>query len=239
MKHIPTAHLELLRVTRNSQSRSPKKYQAVFYDNKSKKERVVRFGLKGSEDYLMHKDGERRSRYLERHKKDLRTNDPTRPGYLSYWISWGPSTSLGKNVTLYREKLRTNKFPIYTLPRASSGTSKGGTKKGKGGTKKRSTKKSSTKKTKNRTQKGGKSSSGKLFVATIIFKRPSWTLPEARKWISDHPQYKNKVTSWKTTKSGSSYRAVLVHIPPTQKQNYRFNTKATGQELSFLFAIPK
>ena len=68
-----------------------KKYKAIFkLDNNKIKE--VHFGQSGASDYITHKDLERRNRYLDRHKSDLATKDPMRPGYLSYYILWNKPT---------------------------------------------------------------------------------------------------------------------------------------------------
>ncbi len=52
----------------------------------------TRFGAVGYEDYTMHKDKERRDRYIARHKKDLETRDPKRAGYLSMYVLWNKPT---------------------------------------------------------------------------------------------------------------------------------------------------
>lgn len=80
-----------------------KKYKAVFtYDDG--KTKTTQFGAKGYSDYLIHKDKERRKRYRDRHKKDLKTGDSTRAGYLSFYILWGDSTSLQTNIKSYKKK---------------------------------------------------------------------------------------------------------------------------------------
>ena len=56
------------------------------------------------EDYTTHKDKERRSRYRARHKKDLKTKDYTRAGYLSYYILWGDKTNFKEAVKDYKKK---------------------------------------------------------------------------------------------------------------------------------------
>jgi len=55
-------------------------------------------------DYTISKDKERRKRYRARHKRDLKTKDFTRAGYLSYYILWGDSTSLDKNIKDYKKR---------------------------------------------------------------------------------------------------------------------------------------
>lgn len=84
-----------------------KKWTAIFkLDNG--KEKKTNFGFKNPKDpkndYTLHKDKERRDRYRTRHKKDLDTKDPTRAGYLSYYLLWGDSTSLKKNIADYKKR---------------------------------------------------------------------------------------------------------------------------------------
>ena len=52
----------------------------------------------------MHHNKTRRARYLDRHKKDLKTGDPTRAGYISYYVLWGPSTSFKVNLAAYKKR---------------------------------------------------------------------------------------------------------------------------------------
>ena len=61
-----------------------KKFEITF--NKNGKTYIRKFGSRGMSDFTIHKDKERRERYITRHKKDLKTNDPMRPGYLSMYI---------------------------------------------------------------------------------------------------------------------------------------------------------
>lgn len=79
-----------------------KKWTAVFFNEGRFKE--VSFGSKGMDDYTLSKSKEQRDRYRARHAKDLASNDPTRPGYLSYYLLWGDSTSLPENIRNYKRK---------------------------------------------------------------------------------------------------------------------------------------
>ena len=92
--------------------KSGKKLRATF--NINGKERHTDFGAAGMSDYTKHHDIERRSRYITRHKKDLRTNDPTRAGYLSMYVLWNKPTISG-SISDYRKRLgqynKTGKFP--------------------------------------------------------------------------------------------------------------------------------
>lgn len=89
-----------------------KKYEAIFDINGKIVKR--KFGASGMSDFTKHKDKERRERYISRHKKDLKTNNPTRAGYLSMYILWN-KPSFKASVADYKKKLntynRTGKFP--------------------------------------------------------------------------------------------------------------------------------
>ena len=75
-----------------------KKLKAIFYASDSsgdKKIKTVQFGSKGMSDFTIHKDKERKQRYLDRHRKRENWNDPTTAGALSRWILWNKPTLEG------------------------------------------------------------------------------------------------------------------------------------------------
>jgi hypothetical protein len=83
--------------------RKEKKWMAVFKDG----EKIIKthFGSAGAPDYTIGKTTkEQRDRYRTRHAKDLKTGDPTRAGFLSYYILWGDSSSMGINISDYKKK---------------------------------------------------------------------------------------------------------------------------------------
>jgi hypothetical protein len=87
--------MKLLRVIN---ARNPaKKWRAEFSDGKA-----VEFGQAGAPDYTLSKDKAQRDRYRTRHKVDLMTEDPRRAGFLSYYILWGDSTDMGRNIASYK-----------------------------------------------------------------------------------------------------------------------------------------
>jgi hypothetical protein len=71
-------------------TRSDKKLMAIF-DNDGKK-KTTHFGAKGYDDFTITKNEDRKNLYRKRHEKDLKTNDPTRAGFLAYWILWNKPT---------------------------------------------------------------------------------------------------------------------------------------------------
>lgn len=93
--------MKLLSVKKST--KPDKKLMAVFQTD-SGRSKTVHFGAAGMDDYTLSKDKEQRKRYRERHKKDLDTNDPSRAGYLSYYILWGDSTSRRENIKDYKKR---------------------------------------------------------------------------------------------------------------------------------------
>jgi len=51
-----------------------KKYKVILFD-KDKKVKTLQFGAKGMSDFTIHKDPERKGRYLDRHKNDGKAFD--------------------------------------------------------------------------------------------------------------------------------------------------------------------
>jgi hypothetical protein len=79
------------------------KWKATFTREDGRK-RTTLFGASGMDDYTLTGDKEQRERYRTRHKKDLLTNDPTKAGFLSYYILWGDSTSFERNLSAYKKR---------------------------------------------------------------------------------------------------------------------------------------
>ena len=74
------------------------------FETDSGRTRVTHFGASGMDDYTKSHDKEQRERYRTRHKKDLETGDPTRAGFLSYYLLWGTSTSLSENIASFKRR---------------------------------------------------------------------------------------------------------------------------------------
>jgi hypothetical protein len=76
---------------------------AVFKECHTKSEKVVHFGQAGASDYTIHKDAERKQRYIDRHCKNEKWNNPTTAGALSRWILWN-KTSLSASINDYKKR---------------------------------------------------------------------------------------------------------------------------------------
>jgi hypothetical protein len=92
--------MELIKIKKST--KPGKKWTAIFLKNG--REKLTHFGSLGMDDYTITKDKEQRDRYRQRHKKDLKTGDPSRAGYLSYYLLWGDSTSLQMNIEAYKKR---------------------------------------------------------------------------------------------------------------------------------------
>ena len=88
-------------------NKSGKKLMAIFKRDNGRT-KTSHFGAAGADDYTIKKDKEQRKRYRDRHRKDLNTNDYTRPGYLSWYILWGDSTSRSENIKAYKRRYNLN-----------------------------------------------------------------------------------------------------------------------------------
>jgi hypothetical protein len=86
------------------------KYVAKVLDDNNRMHSIP-FGAYGMSDYTLHRDSERRSRYINRHKKreNWGLSGRLSAGFFSYHLLWGPSTSLTKNIELMKKKFYTKK----------------------------------------------------------------------------------------------------------------------------------
>ena len=67
--------------------RKDKKYDAVIDGSKT-----VSFGSEGMSDYTIHKDNERKQRYIQRHQKREQWDNPNTAGFWSRWATWEKPT---------------------------------------------------------------------------------------------------------------------------------------------------
>ena len=81
-----------------------KRYKAYFTNGKTTK-----FGQSNPTygTYIDHNDKTLRKNYIERHMRDLYTNDFTRAGYLSLFLLWDKPT-LKESITAYNKRILKN-----------------------------------------------------------------------------------------------------------------------------------
>ena len=91
--------MKLLSIKKST--RGDKKWMAKFDDGTT-----THFGAVGYGDYTTTGDKDKRSAYRSRHRKDLDTGDPTRAGFLSYYILWGEHKDIKKNIADYKTKFK-------------------------------------------------------------------------------------------------------------------------------------
>ena len=84
-------------------SKPDKKLDATF-ETDSGRTKVTSFGAAQMDDYTKTHDKEQRERYRDRHRKDLQTGDPTKAGYLSFYLLWGVNTNLQSNISAYKKR---------------------------------------------------------------------------------------------------------------------------------------
>ena len=67
-------------------SNKDKKYMAIFYKDDTKI-KTIHFGASGYDDFTIHKDEDRKKRYISRHKNENWNNYMT-AGSLSRYVLW-------------------------------------------------------------------------------------------------------------------------------------------------------
>ena len=104
--------IKLVKVVKSK--KAGKKYEAIFKNPETGREKHIHFGQATASDYTKHKDKERRNRYIFRHMKDTKTGNPARAGFLSLYILWNKPT-FSASLADYKRRLntynRTGKFP--------------------------------------------------------------------------------------------------------------------------------
>ena len=64
-----------------------KKFDAIINNKKT-----IPFGQKGASDFTIHKDKERKNRYINRHKKNENWNNPLTAGFYAKNLLWNEPT---------------------------------------------------------------------------------------------------------------------------------------------------
>ena len=99
---LQRSKMKLLNV-RPTPDGDPKKFIATFSDDG--KEYDVKFGVKGSFSFVDGASISVRDAYRRRHAKD-NGRAPDTPAMLSYWITWGDSQDIDKNIREYKRRFK-------------------------------------------------------------------------------------------------------------------------------------
>ena len=75
-----------------SVKKAPKPHKLIATFQNDDKTYSVKFGADGYSDFTIHKDEQRKQRYLDRHKANENWNKPDTAGALSRWILWNKPT---------------------------------------------------------------------------------------------------------------------------------------------------
>ena len=78
---------------------------ATFEDCSTGRQKTVHFGANGMSDFTIHKDPERKQRYIDRHSTHEDWANPVSAGALSRWILWN-KTSLRASIADYKKKFK-------------------------------------------------------------------------------------------------------------------------------------
>ena len=54
--------------------------------------KIIHFGAYGYADYTIHRDDERKERYIKRHERREDWDNPETAGFWSYWLLWNKPT---------------------------------------------------------------------------------------------------------------------------------------------------
>ena len=91
-----------MKVIIKKSTNAKKKYMAIFYDGE-KKVKTTHFGAKNFSHFPIHKDEERKKRYLDRHRKNENWNDKFSAGSLSRWVLWN-KPSIKASIADYKKR---------------------------------------------------------------------------------------------------------------------------------------
>ena len=84
-------------------STKPEKKLMAIFKLENGKTKTTHFGSAGMSDYTIHKDDERKKKYLARHKKNENWNAPMTAGALSRYILWNKK-SKAASISDYKKK---------------------------------------------------------------------------------------------------------------------------------------
>lgn len=87
-------------------SSDPDKKLDVTIEQPSGREKTIRIGAKGMDDFTKTHDEEQKERYIARHKarEDWKLSGILTAGFWSKHLLWGDTTSLRKNIEITKKR---------------------------------------------------------------------------------------------------------------------------------------
>lgn len=73
-------------------SNPQKKLMAIFSKKDGGRTKTIHFGASGMSDFPTHRDKERKSRYIARHRRNENWSVPDTAGSLARWVLWNKET---------------------------------------------------------------------------------------------------------------------------------------------------
>ena len=93
----------LLKIKKSN--KTDKKLMAIFENCQTGRKKTTHFGAAGMSDFTLHKDIERKKRYINRHYKNENWDNPITAGALSRWILWNKKT-LQESIVDYKKMFK-------------------------------------------------------------------------------------------------------------------------------------
>lgn len=93
--------------------KSGKKWTVIVYMNNNSKGKTIHFGASGYEDYTIHRDVNRKTNYISRHKKRENWNKSgiLTAGFWSRWLLWN-KPSIQKSIKDIETRFRVKIFKL-------------------------------------------------------------------------------------------------------------------------------
>ena len=92
----------LIKITKSTKEN--KKLMAIFENCHNNRRKTIHFGAAGMSDYTIHRDKDRKQRYLNRHKNE-NWNNPISAGSLARYILWNKPT-LKDSIADYKKRFK-------------------------------------------------------------------------------------------------------------------------------------
>lgn len=100
---------ELFTYTPYKSDKPDKRFYIITKTNKR-----IYFGSAKHENFTIHKDEERKARYIKRHQSRENWNDPNTAGFWSRWLLWNKPT-LTESLQDIRTRLKVQALPVSKL----------------------------------------------------------------------------------------------------------------------------